>query len=202
MGGLTVEDLLVDHQLYHSENQMDWFITARSGGLTPYGQYKQALRELHGRHRGLKDLGFQRELLLLEIEELQCSDGNYFQTKKNEIILKQKKFSLLELDRNIADTKRELDHFYGQALRLKEVVGDLTPEKRKQLDCEMWIVNIKVQAAVDCLIRGGLGESVLTMLMSIPSHIRNPILKEVMQPKEKLIAWLEKQEPLMLEANA
>ena len=45
---MTIDDLLLDHQEFHSDLQMDSFITLRAGG-TLYGCYKQALRELSTR---------------------------------------------------------------------------------------------------------------------------------------------------------
>src|SRR5579863_2272034 len=65
---IELSDLLTDHQEFHSDLQMDSFITARSGG-TLYGCYKQALRELATRVRALRERYFGRRLLLLEIEE-------------------------------------------------------------------------------------------------------------------------------------
>ena len=54
METVSLDDLFADHQGSHSNFQMDNFITIRSGG-TAYGQYKQSLRELHKRWRGLKE---------------------------------------------------------------------------------------------------------------------------------------------------
>ena len=45
---MTISELLVDHQEFHSDLQMESFITLRAGG-TLYGCYKQALRELSTR---------------------------------------------------------------------------------------------------------------------------------------------------------
>lgn len=69
LSNASLRALLKDHQDGHSDFQADYFITLRAGG-TPYGCYKQALRELSKRCRGLRELHIQRKLLLLEITEL------------------------------------------------------------------------------------------------------------------------------------
>ena len=70
-----LRELLDDHQTGHSEFQDDYLITWRHGG-TIYGQYKQALRELYRRFRGLRELSCDREKLQIEIrqaeEKAQC----------------------------------------------------------------------------------------------------------------------------------
>jgi hypothetical protein len=45
--------MLDDHQKYHSNLQIDRFIIYKSG-VTPYGMYKQALRELYSRYESMK----------------------------------------------------------------------------------------------------------------------------------------------------
>lgn len=67
---LPVDDLLADHHYLHWSTQLDHFITVRAGG-TPYGMYKQALRELDKRERGLNGMYADRDRLLVDLEELE-----------------------------------------------------------------------------------------------------------------------------------
>jgi len=64
-----LKNLLDDHQTGMSQFQDDYFVTTRAGG-TLYGQYKQSLRELYKRFRGLRELTCNQERLSIDIEEL------------------------------------------------------------------------------------------------------------------------------------
>src|SRR5438445_2833578 len=70
---LPISELLADHQEFHSDLQMDAFITLRSGG-TLYGCYKQALRELATRVRALRERYRLRALLDVDLDELAASN--------------------------------------------------------------------------------------------------------------------------------
>lgn len=182
-----------DHQLYHSEFQMDNFITSKAGGGTVYGQYKQSLRELFKRYRGLKELETTKALLQVDIDELESQRSwfNVFARRRNAINLVQKLMSMEDLEKNIQDTKREFDHFYRQAFSLKEVIGPLTPDVRNKLDSEMWIHNLKCMAAIDYICKGRLGDNTLTSIMSLPLSDRMPLLREIKEDHNKLIQWYE-----------
>ncbi|TLN17639.1 hypothetical protein FDZ71_06235 [bacterium] len=192
-------DLLADHQLYHSEFQQDYLITARAGGTT-YGMYKQALRELFKRKRGLEELYSEKELLLIDIDELETlSAGAGFENRRNAVRLKQKRGHLYDMDKNIQDTEREFKRFYQQAAALKAVIGDLTDEKRKALDEDMWRYKLKEMAAIDWIAHGRLGNVTVEMLMAMPIATRKSLLAEI-KNHNALIDWYEniREEPLNL----
>jgi len=189
----SLQELLADHQMYHSDFQMDYFITARAGG-TVYGQYKQALRELFKRYRGLKELYVAKKLLEVDIAEL--SEWRLFKGKferaRCKINLAEKKMGMEDLDRNICDTEREFEHFYGQAQVLKKEIGDLTIERRAELDRDMWEHRLKSMAAVDYLTQGRIGENTITFIQSAPPAWRHPILKSILgdeAQRAKLLNW-------------
>jgi len=189
----TLQTLLADHQLYHSEFQMDYFITTKAGGTT-YGYYKQALRELFKRYRGLKELLTSKQLLQVDIDELEhkikSNNADEFEQRRSEIKLCQNRMGMEDLERNIGDTTREFKHFYNQALGLKEQIGELTDEVRKQLDEDMWRHQIKMMAAIDYIQRGRLGESVMSMLQSTPKGWRMPLVQEI-KNADNIIKWFE-----------
>jgi hypothetical protein len=198
---LGVNELLKDHQLYHSDFQIDNFITLRSGG-TPYGQYKQALRELDKRKRGLKELYSEKALLQIDIDEFEHeiikTEGSYFmkdcdyELERNKVKRGQKIMQMEDLDRNIKDTEREFSRFYSQAASLKEQIGELTPEKRKKLDEEMWEFNIKKLAAMDVATLGHVQKNTLELIMAVPIEMRLKTLEELKpQNRKALIDWLE-----------
>ena len=186
---MDLKELLKDHQLYHSSFQMDNFITVRAGE-TQYGQYKQTLRELFKRYRGLKELYVARELLQIDIEELEYNNATGFVKRRNDINLAKHRMDMEDLERNISDTEREFKRFYAQADVLKAQIGELTPEKRDKLDQEMWVHKLKTMVAVDYITKGRIGENALTFIRSIPKEMRKPLLAEIKDQKA-LLNWFD-----------
>lgn len=187
-----LNELLDDHRLYHSDFQMDNLITVRAGG-TLYGQYKQALRELYKRYRGLKQLYSEKELLQVDIDELaEVTTENRFEARRNEINHKTKLLSMDEMDKNIEDTEREFKRFYAQASALKRIIGNLTPEKRDRLDREMWEHKLKAMAAIDIATSGHLSNVTYEMITATPVQLRKQILAACCD-SGRLIDWLESQ---------
>ena len=201
----NLKELLNDHQIYHSDFQMDNFITIRSGE-TQYGQYKQALRELFKRYRGLKELYVARELLQVDIDELEFEEipSLKYNHRRNMINLTKHRMDMEDLERNIEHTEREFKRFYAQVNALKKEIGELTPEKQNKLDQEMWIHKLKSMVAIDYITKGRIGENALAFMRSIPKGIRIPLLAEI-KDHDKLIAWFEDFDvplpPLQIEEN-
>lgn len=187
---MNLNELFKDHQLYHSEFQQDYLITTRAGGTT-YGMYKQALRELYKRYRGLKQLYGEKELLQVDIDELEVSKAdNEFEQRKNDIKHAQKVMQMEEMDKNIEETEREFKRFYQQAVTLKQQIGELTEEKRNALDRDMWEYRLKETAAIDYISQGRLLNTTVENIMSLPIEWRHRVLEEV-KDHTKLIDWYE-----------
>jgi len=187
---MKLKQLIDDHQLYHSEFQQDYMITTRAGG-TPYGQYKQSLRELFKRYRGLKELYTEKELLQVDIDELsEIKTKNKFDQRRNQIKRTQKIMNMEDLDKNISDTEREFKRFYQQAAALKTLIGDLTDIKRDILDRDMWEYKIKEMAAIDWITSSRLGQNTVEYLMCAPVEMRKKLLNEIKNQAE-LIMWYE-----------
>ena len=191
---MNLKELLNDHQIYHSDFQMDHFITIRSGE-TQYGQYKQALRELFKRYRGLKELYIAKELLQVDIDELDFDEipkleETQYNHRRNEINLAKHRMDMEDLERNVEHTEREFKRFYAQANALKKEIGELTPGKQNKLDQEMWLHKLKSMVAIDYITKGRIGENALAFMRSIPKEIRKPLLAEI-KDHDKLIAWFE-----------
>lgn len=187
--------LLDDHQMFHSDFQMDYLITVRAGG-TPYGCYKQALRELAKRYRGLKGLYADRELLLIDIDELEAEQlraSNDRQFRRKSVEIAQKRMALDDVERTIKDTEREFARFYGQAVALKKEIGELTPERRRELDEGLWRYRLRCMAAMDVLTRGGMSRETLEIVAACPPDVRNDIVARVSQGKADLATWMDNQ---------
>lgn len=197
---MSLEGLFADHQLYHSDWQIDHFILSANGG-TIYGRYKQALRELHKRYRGLKGLYAERALLEIDIEELADVESKAPESpdaRRHAIRLAQKRMALDGLQRNIRDTEREFLRFYAHATMLKEQVGELTPERRAELDRDMWLHQIKAMAAADIMALGHLNSGTVNLLMAIPVRRRAWLWEDITRENGTAITrWAREHEAPM-----
>jgi hypothetical protein len=189
----NLDDLLKDHRLYHSEFQQDYFITTRSGG-TVYGQYKQALREVYKRFRGLKGLYHERDMAKVDLEELifkAKNEADIFEAKRNKLNITKSELDLIEMEKNIEDTEREFKRFYEQCVSLKQKLPELTDEVRRKLDKEMWLHKLKEICAVDFLSSGRLKNTTIELIGSIPIEDRKVLIDETIRNQAKLIEWYE-----------
>ena len=195
---MNLKTLLDDHQTGMSQFQDDYLVTTRAGG-TLYGQYKQSLRELYKRFRGLRELTSNNARLQIDIEELEwkikTEQEKDFKLKRLEVDYKEKVMLMEESQRAISDTKREFMRFYQQAAHLKEKIGDLTDEKRHKLDMEMWEFKIKEMAVIDWISSGRLRNSTFEFLHSCPKEMKTRIAQEL-QNQNKLIEWYDNKEEL------
>ena len=174
---MELRELLNDHYLYHSQLQQDHFITARAGG-TIYGQYKQALRELYKRIRGMRQIITDYDMAMVDIEELEVqsgevSDRDRFDLARIEINIRQKTMLLEELTRTKEETLREAKRFYEQAVHLKGIVGELTPKKRHEYEKEMWEYYFLLNSHIDYISVGRPRPATIEMLFALPSDMRN-----------------------------
>lgn len=186
----AVEELLKDHQTGHSEFQDDYLITVRAGGDT-YGQYKQALRELHRRETGLREIEFSIEILEIDIDELDGkSPANEYDSRRNAVELRKKTMQLEEAQRVYRDTKREFDRFWHQACQLKDEIGELTDEKRNKLDRDMWLNKVKSMIAIDLVCNGRPSQGTYEFVASLPKGMKREVLSSI-QNHKNLIEWFE-----------
>lgn len=188
--------LLADHQMYHSEYQMDRFITIKSG-LTHWGMYKQAIRELHKRFRGLKGLYYERRKAHLEIERDQKKPAaTVIDADLRDLEIAKRKMDLYELEANIKDSEREFRHFYAQAKALKQAIGPVTDEKRQSLEAQHWAFKTRLMAASDMIVRGRLSEATVEMLTCQAQGLKELIVTELRQEdKKSLLDWLYQHSP-------
>ena len=116
MNAQTLGDIIKDHQIFHSNFQVDHFIV---GGDCPtlYGRYRQTLRELVRRIRSLKYLYVKRERLKIDHDRtLQIPDAeDDLDLRSRELDRLEVVMGMEELDRVIADTEREFRRFYAHA---------------------------------------------------------------------------------------
>ncbi len=195
-----LKDLMEDYQMFHSQFQQDYFITARNG-LTEYGMYKQALREVYSRYKTLKDLYFSREKVLVDIDEkksLSEKDDDEFVRRKAVIEHRELLFSLEDRELTISETEKEFKRFVEQALYFKNKFGNISEEDKKKLDEEMWFAKIREMCAVDLITSVRLRNTTYEIIIALPSVTKNKILAEIKTEKDKLVEWYENREDIIV----
>lgn len=186
--------LLADHQEFHSDLQMDCFITARSGGTT-YGMYKQALRELVSRRRALLEDYLRLQELRLDIEELEDITATTTRAfRRSELELARKTAEAQDLERAMNDRAREFGRFLSQARVLKAQLGDLSDERRAMLEAELWQHRLKMRAGLELLTLGRLEANTIELVGSLPADVRRP-LTEAIASRGELMTWVQSYEP-------
>ena len=180
----TLRSLLATYRPFHSAHQIDHYIVARAGG-TPYGMFKQAVRELRGRWQGLCTLYIERE-------EMRRKD-----TPTNDLERARHQMQVEGIEVQIRDTEREFRRFYAHAVKLKAHLGELTDERVDALETEHWMHKLKQQAALDLLSEGRVKRDTLELLMALDPETRSPIMDLLASPKghTELVTWLRAYTP-------
>jgi len=172
---------LSDCQAGHSDFQVKHFILGKNAD-TPYGEYKQACREIKKRVRGLKDLAFKRKELVLDMEDANThgDSGKNTAARKSKAMADLMRDNLDELDAQIIDTERELALFADRAAELKAEIGDLTPALRDELEADMWTERLRRRAAAEILAaQAGVSLGTMETIMALPEKARKKIVKVV-----------------------
>lgn len=159
-----INELLKDFQLYHSEFQIIHFIL-KGSSPTKYGIYKQCLRELDKRYKAIKELKIQLD------------------SSNNE--------KLDYINQSGKDLIREFEIIYKVAVSLKQEIGELTNEKRKDLEYELWEATVKTEMAKDLYTIGMLSKDTLNMISALPSGMKKKVIRCMESDKtvENLKLW-------------
>lgn len=196
---VSVEEILADHHECHSEFQMKRFVLLEPG-TTPFGIYKQCLRELYTRHYGMFEMAESLKQQQAQVDRLESMAAD-----ENDFELLSGRRCLAALLRQQADNQREYDCFLEVARALKVDLGELTPERRTALDEDMWFQTTKAQAAIDqfLFLHPGVSRSTLEMIISFPPAMRQRLLAEVEALEKPGMAdrWLETAEIPLLPAG-
>jgi hypothetical protein len=208
---IPVDELLADHQEYHSELQMDAFITLRAGG-TLYGCYKQALRELNSRKLAVIQRRTQMQLADLERRQRARSTVSEYVAERNKIKNEESNAVRSFAEQALADTERELRHFQGQGSAIRELLESrgvtfpLDAETRHRLDCEMWEHRLKCMAAIDYMHSGRLERSTIEFLQAVPPTARRRLAVMILDASRhtELVEWYmgyESEMPLLYDSS-
>jgi hypothetical protein len=199
---IPLNELLNDHHEVGTQDatQIETFVL---GGMTEWGQYKQALRELYKRVRGVRSTQTDFDKALLDLEDLKedIKDAEVDNPTSREerhhqrllLDLRKKLSDIDELSRLLKCVKIEVATFYRAAAKLKESLGEITPERRLELDREHW--KHKHMMKVAALRLGQIPDVTLKNTLSLPLEERKEWLS-LLHPQNtaKLVQMLETDE--------
>lgn len=199
--------LLGDHRLFHSTLQCRRFITAKAG-VTPYGMYRQALRELNSRTWSLFDEMLRREEIQVDLDELarkvevaeETYGENNIQLRRLRLEQGRKVVEMAQLEHAMTDRYREWAEFYGQCCTLRPLLGlregqQLAEDKRDLLDEQMFAHQFAAQ--IRARIEAGerpLDSALTQVIETLPTGIRTPLLAAG-QNQQEFIQWHDSQRP-------
>ena len=180
-----VEKLLADFHPEHSEFQMEHFIVGTNAH--PWERYKQALRELSARHGGMLQSGEGIRTLEAEI----ARRGRWYRFgKRRGIAAMEKKLAALKEERK--SKAREYVTFYRIARALKKKIGQVTPDRRRELEAEMWLDKARRMAALDLISIGGLQRQTAEFIASLPREMRRSVLADLRpENRQRLLTSIE-----------
>lgn len=173
---MNIQNLLKDHSPGHDEIQIDSFMVIQNGG-TIWGCYKQALRELATRVKSLRTLWIRSERMNCKV--LETSD--YLDRLEAEV-------ELADLYENLTSLKKEAARIYLIADSLKSKIGDLTPEKVRELDEELWEHKIKSFIAQDLIDTGKISPKTREIVRALQAGLKERILAAC-HDSQALVDW-------------
>ena len=196
-----IDELLLDHVPGHSIAQMDWFVTG-ANGITPYGCYRQALREIATRVDSiLSDKLAEASAEVDAIEaEAERHPFNRFARARAAIRAKQARESIRRTAKSRADRERELRRFVEKATALRKMLLPLTPDAVAIYEAEFWIERVSSFCAADLIATGELSRSTVATVSAMPPTARAEVLARIAPVnREALRNWYATIEPALPE---
>ena len=177
---VIVETLLKDHESRHSDFQIENFIIKKQGDA--WAQYKQCLREISSRHESITGKENRARDISAGIKK-----SVRFKLWR---FLNRKRFAgngsgpeIKSADGNTKDLKAELACLLKIAQKLKEEIGEVTEEKRYQLETKSWAAKGLKMAAIDLMASGRISNQTYDFLFALPKDSMVDIIKELSSKK-------------------
>ena len=172
-----IDELLRDFRPLHSEFQIDYFIVA-SAGPTDWCKYKQALREIHSRQGTIRKYGREIRKLVIKLEGLSSRPSGPLE----EIELEELTDALRETMVSMKDCEREMKRFIALALELKEGLGEITDERRAELEERSWIEKITSNVRMDLQSARRIQPATAQSLSCLPVAMQQQIIESCQPP--------------------
>jgi len=188
-----LNELLKDYNPKHSRYQISNYIIALNGRTT-YGQYKQVLRELFPRVNNITQAIAEINIIEQEIEIAKEPSFENFGNKY--------KIEKIKQDRKHVQLKQQKDHlriqlnefkeFYSIALQLKDKLGELTEERKEELEKEYWVTTFKERIALELACNGMVSQHTLETILAMPERTEIFVhIKELTNGGNKGFSYLE-----------
>lgn len=170
--------LLEDYNPKHSRYQISNYIIALNG-RTKYGQYKQVLREIFPRVNNITQALAEIKILEKEIEIAKEPNFENFDNRfEIEKIKQQRKNVQLKQQKDLLRIQlKEFKEFYSIALQLKNELGELTEERKEELEKEYWVTTFKEKIALELACNGVIAQNTLETILAMPE--RQEILQHI-----------------------
>jgi hypothetical protein len=169
---LEIETLLKDYERSHSRFQIEHFIIGSTGDT--WHQYKHALREIENRYRYLNELKDKKD-----IAGVPAKIKRWFFLRFSEKTSNIKNGDNRENDDTILDIERELNEFVKIAKKIKKDIGEITDERRQQLEFESWKNKGLKMAAIDILSSGNISNQTYDFIFSLPKKAQLEIFHKL-----------------------
>lgn len=181
-------------ELGHTPFQIDHFILRR-GNWTPWGEYRQCVREIRRRRRGVVQLDDEIHAVLLDLADAR---GTWCFRERSRARRTIRVRGLLEkvreLERAQSNERRELAHFEARARALRAELGELSQQRREDLEREAWLVRIRIMVASDLARTHTVANETLMHVLCLDPPERTAIFRDM---EETLVA-LREQRPAPL----
>ncbi len=175
------DGLLDDYVQSHSRFQI-WAFIVGLNGVTPYGKYCQAMRELAVRRETLESAALNLEAIDIRTARvrswghLMLAVSRPLGERTLALRIKRVAMERESIVQGIADTQREATEFEQIVRELKEQLGELTEEQRDQLDVETWIQKIALRAAMEHRTPSGISYNTREILAMADPEWRERVL--------------------------
>lgn len=170
------DDVLADLRIGHSETQLDWFVLA-GHGVTVWGAYQQALREIRARRDATAAAVAEIERLTGRYDAAKARAGRWWARGRAAARIKafEAARALEALRAAQADRERELRHFESRAAELRARLikgGPLTPDRVRRLDEDHWYAVVRRRVGLEIAANDRVEGSTLALLAGMPVHMR------------------------------
>lgn len=154
------------------------------GKRTAWGQYHQALREIHGRIQGM------------------AAYKKLVEEKKNNCKTLFDQIDLAEISRQEKECEREARYLAAVILHHRATFAGITQQKRDQLDLEAWVHDIKMESAAGIIACGRIPQNVAGQILGLPSEVKRHLIPEI-KNADALLSWAENyQAPVLPEPHS
>lgn len=171
------DDVLADLRIGHSETQLDWFVLA-GHGVTVWGAYQQALREIRARRDATAAAVAEIERLTGRYDAAKARAGRWWARGRAAARIEafEAARALEALRAAQADREREIEHLKLRAeqLRVRLVLdgGPLTPTRARQLDEAHWYAVVRRRAALEVAANDRVEGSTIALMAGMPADLR------------------------------